>query len=205
MPVTSLFSATDRGMPNYRMRKMDQRPAALYPRLLGPAWLNLHAAIRSLHLTDDVATGRFEFHRGRSLAARLVCRALRLPSSSTALEMQLAIARDAESERWTRTLGQRLLVTTQRGLPDGTLAERFGALELRFHLHVVEGNLTYVQAGAGLMVGRLRIPLPRWIAPRVEAREACVDGQGSHVRVEISAPGSGLVMSYEGCVQVKPP
>jgi hypothetical protein len=180
---------------------MDHRPAALYPRLLGSAWLDLHPAIRLLHLTDDVATARLEFHCGRGLAARLACRALRLPSSSTVLDARLAIARDAESERWIRTFGQRLLVTTQRGLPDGTLAERFGALELRFRLRVVEGTLTYVQAGAALVVGRLRIPLPRWIAPRVEARETCVDGR-SYVKVSISAPGSGMVMSYEGCVQV---
>jgi uncharacterized protein DUF4166 len=184
---------------------MDHRPPALYPRLLGPAWHDLHPAIRSLHLTDDVATGRFEFRRGRRLAARLMCRALRLPSSSTALDVRLAIARDAESERWMRTFGGRRLVTVQRGLADGTLTERFGALELRFHLRVVDGTLTYVQAGAGLILGRLRIPLPRWISPRVEAREACVDGQRSYVQVGISAPGSGLLMSYEGCMQVKQP
>src|SRR5206468_6912415 len=75
----------------------------------------------------------------------------------------------------------------------------------RFHLRVSEGALTYVQAGAGVMVGRLRIPLPRWISPRVEAREACGDGRGAYVRVGISAPGFGLVMSYEGSVQVERP
>jgi Domain of unknown function (DUF4166) len=117
------------------------RPPALYPRLLGPAWLDLHPAIRWLHLTGGVATGRFEFHHGRGLAARLTCWALRLPSSAMMLEGRLAIARDAESERWARTFGRRLLVTIQRGLPDGTLAERFGALEFRFHLRVVEGAL----------------------------------------------------------------
>lgn len=181
-----------------------ERPTALYPRLLGHAWLDLHPAIRLLHLSDEVVSGRFEFHYGRGLAARLTCWALRLPSTATVLEARLAIARDAEAERWTRTFGPRLLVTIQRGLPDGTLAERFGALEFRFRLRVVEGTLTYVQAGAGVMVGRLRIPLPRWISPHVEAREACVDGRRSHVQVGISAPGIGLVMSYEGCVQVDP-
>jgi hypothetical protein len=182
-----------------------ERPTALYPRLLGRAWLDLHPTIRWLHLTDRVATGRFEFHRGRGLAARLTCWALRLPSSATVLEARLAIARDAESETWARTFGRRLLITIQRGLPDGTLAERFGALEFRFHLRVVEGALTYVHAGAGVAVGRLLIPLPRWISPRVEAQEACIEGRGPHVRVRISAPGIGLVMSYEGCVQVEGP
>jgi len=59
-----------------------ERLPALYPRLLGPAWLDLHPAIRWLHLTDGVATGRVEFRRGRGLAARLTCWALRLPPSA---------------------------------------------------------------------------------------------------------------------------
>jgi hypothetical protein len=182
-----------------------ERPSGLYPRLLGPAWLDLHPAIRSLHLTDGVATGRFEVQHGRGLGARLTCWALRLPPSAPRLEARLAIARDAASETWARTFGTRSLVTIQRALPDGTLAERFGALEFRFRLRVAEGALTYVQAGAGVRVGRLWIPLPRWIAPRIEAHEACVDEHGSHVRVWISAPGIGMVMSYEGCVRVEDP
>src|SRR5713226_945494 len=68
--------------------------SALYARLLGPAWLDLHPAIRSLHLTAGAATGRFEFLHGRGLAARLVRRVLRLPSSATALDVRLTIDRD---------------------------------------------------------------------------------------------------------------
>jgi len=96
-----------------------------------------------------------------------------------------------------------LIVTIQRGLPDGTLAERFGALEFRFHLRVIDGALTWVQAGVAVMVGPLRIPLPRFVAPRVEARQARIDERGAHIRVRISAPGIGLLMSYEGCVEVE--
>jgi hypothetical protein len=180
----------------------DERPTALYHRLLGPAWLDLPPAIRGLHMTDGVATGRFEVRQGRGLTARLACWALRLPPSARTLDARLTIARDAESETWSRTFGRRLLVTTQCGRPDGTLAERFGALELRFRLRVIEDGLTYVRVGAAIRVGRLVIPLPRWLSPRVEAREAGY-GRATHVRVEISAPAIGLVMSYEGCVEVE--
>jgi Domain of unknown function (DUF4166) len=182
-----------------------ERPTPLYPRLLGPAWRDLHPAIRRLHLMDGAATGRFEFRQGRGLAARLIRWLLRLPSAATILDARLTIARDAESEIWMRMFGQRALVTTQRGLPDGSLAERFGALEFRFHLRVTQGAMTYVQAGAAMTVGRLRVPLPRWIAPRVDAREACVDGETPFVTVGISSPLIGVVMSYEGCIQVERP
>ena len=182
-----------------------EHPTPLYPRLLGPAWRDLHPAIRRLHLMDGAATGRFEFRQGHGLAARLTRWLLRLPSAATILDARLTIARDTESEIWTRMFGQRALVTTQRGLPDGSLAERFGALEFRFHLRVTQGAMTYVQAGAAITVGRLRVPLPRWIAPRVEAREACVDGETPFVTVGISSPLIGVVMSYEGCIQVERP
>ena len=179
--------------------------SALYARLLGPAWLDLHPAIRSLHLTAGAATGRFEVLHGRGVAARLARWVLRLPSSATALGVRLTIDRDADSERWTRAFGRRLLVTTQRGLPDGSLAERFGALEFRFRLWVVGDSLTYMQAGAAVALGRLRVPLPRWMSPGVAAREACVDGRGPHVQVRISMPLIGLMTSYEGCIQREPP
>ena len=190
-------------MTDTRAKTQAEPPTALYPRLLGSGWRDLNPAIRQLHLTAHVATGRFELHHGRSLAARFTCFALRLPSPAAVLEARLVIVRDAESEKWVRTFGPRVLVTTQRGQPDGTLSERFGALELRFHLQVVEDTLKYVQAGTGVMVGRFRIPLPRWISPRVESQETCIDGRRPHVRVRISAPWIGLVMSYEGCVQVE--
>ena len=184
------------------MTAATREQAALYPRLLGPVWLELHPTIRR-HLTADAASGRFEFRRGRSLGARLTCRVLRLPSSETALDTRLAIARRVESETWSRALGHRLIVTIQRGLPDGTLAERFGALEFCFHLRVIDGALTYVQASVALMVGPLRIPLPRLLSPRVEAREVPIGERGVYVRVRISAPGIGLLISYEGCVEVE--
>lgn len=180
-----------------------ERPTALYRRLLGPAWPQLHPAIRRLHLADRAVIGRFEFRHGHGLGARLTRSALRLSSSETALDARLTIVRDAESERWVRAFDGRMLVTVQCGLPDGTLAERFGPLEFRFHLRVIDGALTYVQAGVALIVGRLRVPLPRWIAPRVDAREAGVDERFVDVRVRISAPGIGLLMSYAGRVEVE--
>ena len=180
-----------------------ERPTALCRRLLGPAWLQLHPAIRRLHLADGAVIGRFEFRHGHGLGARLTRWALRLSSSETALDARLTIVRDAESERWVRAFDPRVLVTIQRGLPDARLAERFGALEFRFHLRVIDGALTYVPAGVALTVGRLRVSLPRWIAPRVEAREAGVNERGVHVQVRISAPGIGLLMSYAGRVEVE--
>jgi hypothetical protein len=63
------------------------RPIGLYPRLLGPAWLELHPAIRRIHLTDAVARGRFAFRHGRSITARLTCWALVLTMADFVTEI----------------------------------------------------------------------------------------------------------------------
>jgi len=176
----------------------------LYPRVLGPAWFDLDPVVRRMHLLGRVAICAFEIREGNGPAARVVRSALRLPTSDDAHDVRLVIVSDARTERWTRTFGRRSLVTIQRALADGSLAEGFGPLELRFRLHVAGGALSYVQAGAALTVGRWSLPLPRWVAPRVEAREERDDGGDLvHVRVGISAPMIGLLMSYEGYLRVE--
>jgi hypothetical protein len=172
----------------------------LYPSLLGPAWMTLDAAIRQAHVVDSAATGRFVIRYGTGVGARLLRRALRLPPEGEAHATRLAITRDGRRERWARTIGRRSLVTLQRGLPDGRLAERIGIAELRFRLDVADGRLRYSPAGVAVPLGRWAIPLPRSLAPRVEACEEPADGRGAHVRVRISLPLIGFFMSYEGTV-----
>jgi hypothetical protein len=49
----------------------------------------------------------------------------------------------------------------------------------------------------------LRVPLPRALAPRVEARKcAADDGSGVNVYVSASAPLVGRMLSYEGRLKV---
>ncbi len=176
----------------------------LYPRLLGSAWLDLDPVVRQLHTADRVVTARLEVRHGQGLLARIVRSLLRLPRSTDGHDAVLRITSDARTERWTRTFGRRSLVTIQRALSDGCLGERIGPLEFRFRLHADAGALSYVQVGAVLISGRWSMPLPRWIAPRVEAREERHDGgDRAHVRVEICAPMIGFLMSYEGCLAVE--
>lgn len=176
--------------------------ADLYPRLLGPAWLELDPAIRSVHLADGVVTATLEVREGRGPLARLLRAALGLPTPGDARETRLLITREAGRERWTRTFGRRRLVTVQRALSGGILGERIGFVELRFRLRIAAGTLWYEQTGAALALGSWSMPLPRWLSPRVEARERREDGgQRAHVEVRLFAPVVGFVMSYEGCLQ----
>ena len=173
--------------------------SALYSRLLGPAWLELDPAVRRAHVAGTVATGWFTIDDRGGVVARVARWAVRLPSPGTACETRLVIVAEADAERWTRTFRDWTLVTTQRGLPDGRLAERFGIVELRFRLRVTDGALTYEQSDAAMAFGRWRVPIPRWLSPRVEARERRAEhGDGSHVRVVVRTPIVGVLLAYEG-------
>ena len=82
------------------------------------------------------------------------------------------------------------------------LAERTGPFKLLFRLSVEGGALAYRSEGAALSAGRLRVRLPRLLAPRVEAWERADEGgRGVRVRVRVTAPLVGLLVEYEGLVR----
>jgi hypothetical protein len=180
--------------------------ARLYERLLGEAWDELDVPVRRLHErgTGPCGEGLFAV-RGGNLFARGLARLAGLPSGGEAVRVCLSVthAEDGAAERWHRTFEGRVFDTLQREGAGRLLAERAGPFELLFRLSVEGGALVYTQAGAALRVGPLRVPLPRPLAPRVEARESVADdGEGVMVRVSSRAPFVGLMLSYEGRLRV---
>jgi hypothetical protein len=180
--------------------------ARLYERLLGEAWDELDEPVRRLHErgTGQCGEGLFAV-RGGNFLARTLARLAGLPSGGEAVRVCLSVthAEDGSAERWHRTFEGRVFDTLQREGTGRMLAERAGPFELLFKLGVEGGALVYTQAGAALRVGPLRVPLPRPLAPRVEARESVADdGEAVLVRVSSRAPFVGLMLSYEGRLRV---
>jgi hypothetical protein len=178
----------------------------LYERLLGEAWHELDEPVRRLHErgTGPCGEGLFAV-RGGNFFARSLARLAGLPSGGEAVRVCLSVthAEDGAAERWHRTFEGRVFDTWQREGEGRLLAERAGPVELLFKLSVEGGALVYTQAGAALRVGALRLPLPRALAPRVEARErGADDGESVHVHVSSDAPFVGLMLSYEGRLRV---
>jgi hypothetical protein len=116
------------------------------------------------------------------------------------LETRLSITRSLDEEIWIRTFGEHRLVTRQHEAPDRHLAERFGILELRFRLCVVDGGLSYQQKRAALRLGVVGFPLPAWMAPQVTAWERPVasDSLLTHVEVRVTLPAIGDLFTYSG-------
>jgi hypothetical protein len=173
---------------------------ALYPLLLGEAWGTLGEPVRRLHAGGlGPHRGTFSVRRGRGVAGWLAAIG-GLPAAGESVPVTLELGRWAGSERWRRTFGDRTLTTTQSR--DATeLVERFGPVACRFRLEAREGALCFVQTGAALWLGRLRVRLPRWLSPRVAGMARA---SGAHVRVEVSVavPIVGLLVAYSGEVVV---
>ena len=179
---------------------------ALYERLSGPTWHQLSETVRKAHPgTGSLqARGVFRVQHGQAFLARLLASLLRLPSPADATAVQLLVTASERGERWERTFGNRRLVTLQSAAPDNLLAERFGPIEIRFRLHPDAAALSYLQQGVALRFGRLRLPLPTWLAPQVHAVERAVDATGrTHVAVSIYLAPLGLIIRYEGEFEVE--
>jgi hypothetical protein len=187
-------------------------PAPLYARILRDDWDRIAAPIRRVHSPLPMlrARGQFRVERGGHPMARLLARLLRLPPASDAIDTRLiitAIDHGDYSERWERTFGTSRVVTEQHDGPGpasaSDLVERFGLLELRFHLDATAGSLRYVQRDAAFRwrSARLRIPAP--LAPRVDAREDPAGRTGVKVHVQVTLPMVGPLVTYEGIIEIE--
>lgn len=128
---------------------------------------------------------------------------MRLPSASAAAHTQLVVTPTPFGEEWLRSFDGRVLRTTQYALSDHDLAERFGNLEFRFHREVTPGNVVYRQRDVAFIVGTRRLRIPERWAPRIAACEHRSGGGGREVSVSVTLPVVGLLISYDGRVEIE--
>jgi hypothetical protein len=169
----------------------------LYPRIIGEHWPELPERLRrSFEVTSEVRTsGRFCVRWGDRALSRWLARWGGLPRADESVAVELTVTPDAGGETWKRRFGTDELVTHQWE-ESGRLAERAGALELRFRLTVSNGRILFHQEKARLRARGVRFPLPGWISPRVKA--SVWEDETIQVSVEVSFPGLGLLCSYQG-------
>lgn len=180
---------------------MPGRDVALYPSLLGDRFRELAPAVQRLHGTNAIARGTFEVKRGRGLLVRLLATLLRMPRAAERVAIALRVERTDRGERWIRSFGERAVTTTQWRSGD-LLVEAMGLTQCWFRLVATGGALVFEQVKARFGLRRFALPMPRWIAPRITGRaEARADAV--HVSVQIGIPVFGLIVSYEGSVNVE--
>lgn len=151
------------------------------------------------------ARGFLDVDVGASRAVRLLVRILRLPRPGAGQAARVHIARriegDATHEEWVRTVGAVTFSTRQIHTGD-QVRERLGLLELTMRYQATTSDLWFVPTGAALALGRLRIRLPRFVAPRVCAHAWSSGDETSapafDVEVAMRLPLAGVLMSYRG-------
>src|SRR5258708_16279853 len=137
-------------------------PAGLYPRLLGSDWSRLDETVRRFHVesTSVQASGSFQIRHGNRMMAKWLLWLLGMPSAGEAVPVELVVCAREGGESWMRTFAAGRLTTTHFPLAGDLLAERLGAVELRFCPAGAGGALVYRQLSAALRVLPATLPLP---------------------------------------------
>lgn len=112
--------------------------------------------------------------------------------------MTLTVEPAGDGERWLRAFGDRPLHSAQWRSGD-LLVEGLGLVQCWFRLHAEGGALVFEHVRSTLGLRGLGLPLPRWLAPRIEGRAGPLRDE-VHVDVRIFAPIAGLLVAYEGRV-----
>jgi hypothetical protein len=170
-------------------------PPPLYARILGPAFDTLPPAVRALHDIGRhaAAEGEGTVTRGRSPLARLVAAAMRFPPSGH-YPLRVDFAERSGAERWTRNFGGHRFASTLSAAGRGQVAERFGPLSFVFDLPAGPHGLS-MHLRRWTVLG---LPLPLFLAPRIEAREWQDEKGRFRFSVAVALPIAGDIVSYAG-------
>jgi hypothetical protein len=173
--------------------------SSLYEEVLGPRWSGLPSTVRRLH-EPGRASGPFTIRRGSGPLSALMGWLCRFPAAGEQVPTRLVVRQEGALQHWERSFGRHSLTTVQRAREGGLIGEQLGPVECVFQVRPVEGGIAYEQVGAWLCVGPLRLPMPRVLAPRIEAT-AIEAPEGMRVRVTIGSALAGWLLTYEGRVR----
>jgi uncharacterized protein DUF4166 len=166
---------------------------------LGDDWGRLPPIVRELH-EPCAAIGSFHIERASGPIAAVLSWLSGLPRPGTDVPTRLEVRPGLATFTWVRHFGEDVLVTYQRALGPGAIAERLGMIECVFLPTAHKEGLEYQQTGASVCVGPFRIHLPRSLAPRVKAWTQAV-GDLMEVDLVVSAPVAGTLLHYRGAVR----
>ena len=156
--------------------------------------------VRAMHCTTHTVHGRGHFRvtRGSRALGRLIAALLRLPGQGDDVPVALTIERCGDNEIWRRRFASRAFTTRQHLVAD-EIVERVGPVELVLDLHINDTALVIRSNRARVVVGRLRLTLPRCVTPMIHATvRGARDDTALHVSVTISSTVVGQLLAYEG-------
>lgn len=174
-----------------------KRPG-LFERTLGAGWADLPDVVKRGHELEEGLHGEGEFDvvHGASFLARLAARVMGMPRAGRAVPTRLDVRSHENELVWLRDFGGSRLESRMYEIDGGRIAERRGPIELCLRITAKDGGVDYRCEGARLRLGALRVPLPSFVAPRVEGR-VWADGDAMRTRIAITS-FVGTIVTYEG-------
>jgi hypothetical protein len=174
----------------------------LYPWLLGPRYAVLPPLVQQMHQVAPrmIADGAGTVTHGTRIASRLVARVLGFPRAGADRSVRVIFERQGAVETLSRHYEDATLTTHQMAAGpagSGLLGERFGPLTLVFRLEASDAAIRFVLED----VRCLGVSLPRWLRPRIDAREFVADGW-YRFDVRVALPVVGLLIHYDGRLRI---
>ena len=174
------------------------KPLGLFPRVLGRDWDALPDVVKRGHELEPEFHGRgtFTIVHGESWLLRVAARVMGMPPAGDAIATRLDVVSDDDELVWRRDFGGSRMDSRMYETDGRRIAERRGLVELCMRVTVEERAIVYRSDGARLRLGRVRVPLPSWLAPRIEGR-VWEDGAAMRTRIRIDS-WMGPLVTYEG-------
>lgn len=154
------------------------RSTFLFKHVLGKRFEELPPALRTLLAGPDARwyQGTATITRGSNTLSHLLGGLIGLPRKAQEVSVSLEVVPGVHRETWTRHFGRKKLRTEMRArgrAGRGRIVERFGLVSLTLELTVEGGELVYRTLSARM----LGVPLPRFLAPSVQAVATEVGGK----------------------------
>ena len=162
---------------------------------LGDAFTQLPDTIQRAHVGKIRLSGYARVTRGNGLA-RWLGDIMGLPTAADRVAMTVEGNHLADRMIWNRRFGDRQFRSCFR-LDGGRLIESLGPFRLWLRLEVRDQRLHYVLERATI----LGLPVPRALAPQLEAWEGEHDGRYDFA-VEVRLPVLGRLVRYEGLLEL---
>jgi hypothetical protein len=162
---------------------------------LGAAFDRLPDTIRRAHTGMIRLSGFVRVMRGGA-AANIFANAMGLPAAMERVAMSVEGEHLPDCMIWNRQFGGRQFRSCFT-LDRGRLIESLGPFRLRLRLEARDGRLVYVLEHVTL----LGVPVPRILAPALEAWEGDRDGRYDFA-VEVRLPFVGRLVRYEGLLDL---
>jgi hypothetical protein len=197
LPVADIMAQAD-GLAITTAEHEQPRAASLFAQAMGPSYQRLHPAVRAFHDLQGqvVLPGSVHMEGPENWAGRVLARLMGTPRASGQGSMRFVLDSQPTRQVWLREFPGTRMRSTMR-LQGGALVETLGPTRLTFDLQESEGSLV-MQVRAMRFLG---VWCPRWLWPRITAREHGQDGE-LHFRIEAGLPLVGRVAGYTGHLQL---